>query len=157
MPRTDPAPRDRMNGNVRIERSGAAHAAELDAAVADARRDGYTTTLFGRRRYLPDLTADDRNRRQMAERMALNAPIQGTAADVIKLAMIRLQAALEHSGLAAQQLLQVHDEVILEVTSADLDAARELVVAELSGVVDLDVSLDVDTAVGPTWYDAQKH
>ncbi len=129
----------------------------LDDAVESARRDGYTTTLFGRRRYLPDLRADDRNRRQMAERMALNAPIQGTAADVIKLAMIRLQAALDASGLAAQLLLQVHDEVILEVAEADLDQVRTLVVAELSGVADLDVDLEVDTAAGTTWFDTQKH
>ncbi len=129
----------------------------LDDAVESARRDGYTTTLFGRRRYLPDLRADDRNRRQMAERMALNAPIQGTAADVIKLAMIRLQAALDASGLAAQLLLQVHDEVILEVTDADREEVRALVVEQLSGVAHLDVDLEVDTAAGRTWFDTQKH
>ena len=129
----------------------------LDQAVVDATNDGFTTTLFGRRRYLPDLRSDNRNRRQMAERMALNAPIQGTAADVIKLAMIQLQHALDRSGLATQLLLQVHDEVILEVPDDELDAAQELVVEELSGVVDLAVPLDVDTALGPTWYDAQKH
>jgi DNA polymerase I len=129
----------------------------LDAAVNDARRDGFTTTMFGRRRYLPDLLADNRNRRQMAERMALNAPIQGTAADVIKLAMIHLQHALDRSGLRTQLLLQVHDEVILEAPEDELDAARELVVAELSSVVELAVPLEVDTAFGPTWYDAQKH
>ena len=129
----------------------------LEAAVEEARRSGYTTTMFGRRRYLPDLVSDNRNRRQMAERMALNAPIQGTAADVIKLAMIQLQRALDRSGLRSQLLLQVHDEVILEVPDDELDAAQELVVDELSGVVDLAVPLDVDTALGPTWYDAQKH
>ena len=129
----------------------------LDAAVLQARRDGFTTTLFGRRRYLPDLLSDNRNRRQMAERMALNAPIQGTAADVIKLAMIRLQAALDAADLHAQLLLQVHDEVILEVSDDDAGALEELVVAELSGVADLAVPLDVDTALGRTWFDAQKH
>jgi DNA polymerase I len=129
----------------------------LEAAVDEARRSGYTTTMFGRRRYLPDLVSDNRNRRQMAERMALNAPIQGTAADVIKLAMIELQRALYRSELRSQLLLQVHDEVILEVPDAELDAARELVVEQLSSVVDLAVPLDVDVAVGPTWYDAQKH
>jgi DNA polymerase I len=129
----------------------------LDLAVEAATRDGYTTTLFGRRRYLPDLRSDNRNRRQMAERMALNAPIQGTAADVIKLAMIELQNALDRSGLATQQLLQVHDEVILEVPAGELDVARDLVVDTLSGVVDLQVPLEVDTAFGPTWFGAQKH
>jgi DNA polymerase I len=129
----------------------------LDAAVDEARRDGFTTTMFGRRRYLPDLLSDNRNRRQMAERMALNAPIQGTAADVIKLAMIQLQHALDRSGLRTQLLLQVHDEVILEAPEDELDAARELVVAELASVVELAVPLEVDTAFGPTWFDAQKH
>jgi DNA polymerase I len=129
----------------------------LEAAVSDARRDGFTTTMFGRRRYLPDLLADNRNRRQMAERMALNAPIQGTAADVIKLAMIQLQHALDRSGLRTQLLLQVHDEVILEVPEDELDAARDLVIGELSSVVELAVPLEVDTAFGPTWFDAQKH
>jgi DNA polymerase I len=129
----------------------------LDGAVIAATNDGYTTTMFGRRRYLPDLRSDNRNRRQMAERMALNAPIQGTAADVIKLAMIELQRALDRSGLATQQLLQVHDEVILEVPEDELDAAQELVVETLADVVELAVPLEVDTAFGPTWFDAQKH
>jgi DNA polymerase I len=129
----------------------------LEAAVAAATREGYTTTMFGRRRYLPDLRSDDRNRRQMAERMALNAPIQGTAADVIKLAMIELRAALDAAELRTELLLQVHDEVILEVPEDELDAAQELVVRTLAGVVELAVPLEVDTAVGPTWYDAQKH
>jgi DNA polymerase I len=129
----------------------------LEAAVDEARRCGYTTTMFGRRRYLPDLVADNRNRRQMAERMALNAPIQGTAADVIKLAMIALQRALDTSGLRSQLLLQVHDEVILEAPDDELEATRELVIEQLSTVVELAVPLDVDVATGPTWFDAQKH
>ncbi len=129
----------------------------LDAAVAAATTDGFTTTMFGRRRYLPDLRSDNRNRRQMAERMALNAPIQGTAADVIKLAMIELQRALDRSGLHTQQLLQVHDEVILEVPDGEMDTAEQLVVDTLANVVELAVPLDVDTAFGPTWYDTQKH
>jgi DNA polymerase-1 len=129
----------------------------LDEAVAAATRDGYTTTLLGRRRYLPDLTAGDRTRRQMAERMAMNAPIQGTAADVIKLAMVALDRELAEAGLASRQLLQVHDEVILEVVAGEEEAAREVTVRALSGVLDLDVALEVDTAFGTTWFDAQKH
>jgi DNA polymerase I len=129
----------------------------LEAAVGAATREGFTTTMFGRRRYLPDLRSDDRNRRQMAERMALNAPIQGTAADVIKLAMIELRSALDVARLRTELLLQVHDEVILEVPEDELEVARDLVVTTLAGVVDLAVPLEVDTAVGPTWYDAQKH
>jgi len=129
----------------------------LGAAVEAATRDGYTTTIFGRRRYLPDLRSDNRNRRGMAERMALNAPIQGAAADIIKLAMIRVHQALEASELRAQLLLQVHDEIVLEVAAQDTDALRELVVTAMAGVADLKTSLDVDVAVGDTWFDAQKH
>jgi DNA polymerase I len=129
----------------------------LDAAVVAATNDGYTTTMFGRRRYLPDLRSDNRNRRQMAERMALNAPIQGTAADVIKLAMIALARALSTSGLRAQQLLQVHDEVVLEVRDDERDATERLVRDTLASVVKLAVPLEVDTAFGTTWYDAEKH
>ena len=131
--------------------------ADVDAAVEAATRDGYTTTMFGRRRYLPDLRSGDRNRRQMAERMALNAPIQGTAADVIKLAMIELANALDRSALGAQLLLQVHDEVILEVTEREVEATRSLVEEVLSSVVALAVPLEVDSATGVTWFDAQKH
>jgi DNA polymerase I len=129
----------------------------LDAAVVAATNDGFTTTMFGRRRYLPDLRSDNRNRRQMAERMALNAPIQGTAADVIKLAMIALARALDTSGLHTQLLLQVHDEVILEVPPGERDEAEALVRETLSSVCELAVPLDVDTAFGVTWYDAEKH
>jgi DNA polymerase I len=129
----------------------------LQQAVVDATKTGFTKTLFGRRRYLPDLLSSNRNRQQMAQRMALNAPIQGTAADIIKLAMIRVQAALDAAGLRSQMLLQVHDEIILECPADELDATRDLVVAAMSGVADLRVPLEVDTAVGPTWFDAQKH
>jgi DNA polymerase-1 len=129
----------------------------LKGVVDQARVDGFTATLFGRRRYLPDLMSDQRQRRQMAERMALNAPIQGTAADIIKLAMIAVAEELRRRDLDAQLLLQVHDELVCETT---LDAARdleELLRTSMSGVVDLGVSLDVDTAHGRSWYAAEKH
>ncbi len=129
----------------------------LDDVVARAAREGYTTTLYGRRRYLPDLTGGDRARRQIAERMALNAPIQGTAADIIKLAMIALDRSLATAGVRSRQILQVHDEVIVEVVPGEEDEVRALTVAALSGVADLRVPLDVDTAFGATWFDAQKH
>jgi DNA polymerase-1 len=129
----------------------------LDEVVAAAGRDGHTTTLFGRRRYLPDLTSTDRNRRQMAERMALNAPIQGTAADIIKMAMVTLDRDLGAAGVRSRQILQVHDEVILEVVAGEEEQVRALTVAALSGVAELRVPLDVDTAFGATWFDAQKH
>ena len=129
----------------------------LQQAVVDATKTGFTTTMFGRRRYLPDLLSSNRNRQQMAQRMALNAPIQGTAADIIKLAMIRVQEALDASDLRSQMLLQVHDEIILECPDDELDAARDLVVEQMSTVTELAVPLDVDTATGTTWFDAQKH
>ena len=129
----------------------------LNQAVEDARRDGFTTTLFGRRRYLPDLMADNRNRRQMAERMALNAPIQGAAADIIKLAMIAVDRALREAGLRAQMLLQVHDEIVLEAPADEAEQAEALVREAMAGVAELAVPLEVDTATGVTWYDAQKH
>jgi len=129
----------------------------LDDVVARATREGHTTTLYGRRRNLPDLTSSDRNRRQIAERMALNAPIQGTAADIIKMAMIALDRALAGAGVRSRQILQVHDEVIVEVVAGEEDEVRGLTIAALSGVADLRVPLEVDTAFGATWFDAQKH
>ena len=99
----------------------------LQSIVAQARLDGYTSTIMGRRRYLPDLTSDNRQRREMAERMALNAPIQGSAADVIKVAMLRVSAALKSAGLKSRMLLQVHDELIFEAAPGELDALTSLV------------------------------
>ena len=129
----------------------------LQAAVVDATRDGYTTTLFGRRRYLPDLVSANRNRQQMAQRMALNAPIQGTAADIIKLAMIAVDEQLAAAGMRSRMLLQVHDEIILECPDDELDSATRLVTDAMASVADLAVPLEVDTATGTTWFDAQKH
>jgi DNA polymerase-1 len=129
----------------------------LRGVVDQARLDGFTATLFGRRRYLPDLMSDQRQRRQMAERMALNAPIQGTAADVIKLAMIAVADELAQRDLDAQVLLQVHDELVCETTRDAAAELRDLLETRMSGVVDLAVSLEVDTAHGPSWYAAEKH
>ncbi|MFT6943330.1 MAG: DNA polymerase-1, partial [Nitriliruptoraceae bacterium] len=129
----------------------------LTECVEQARRDGYTTTMFGRRRYLPDLVADNRGRREIAERMALNAPIQGTAADIIKLAMIAVDEGLRALGGRSRQLLQVHDEVILEVPADELETVRAMVITKMEGVATLSIDLEVDTADGSTWYEAQKH
>ena len=96
----------------------------LDGVVDDARQTGYTETTLGRRRYLPDLTSDNRQRREMAERMALNAPIQGSAADVIKVAMLNVERAIAAEGLRSRMVLQVHDELVLEVRPGERDAAR---------------------------------
>jgi DNA polymerase-1 len=129
----------------------------LQGVVKQARRDGYTSTMFGRRRYLPDLMSDNRQRRDMAERMALNAPIQGTAADIIKRAMIAVGRAMGERGMTSQLLLQVHDELVCETAPGEEEALRELLATEMAGVADLAVPLDVDTAAGPSWAEAEKH
>jgi DNA polymerase I len=126
----------------------------LHEVVAQARKDGYTQTILGRRRYLPDLTSDNRQRREMAERMALNAPIQGSAADIIKVAMLRVDAALTGRGMRSRMLLQVHDELVFEVAPGELDALRELVTAQMCGAYQLSVPLEVSFGTGRTWEDA---
>jgi DNA polymerase-1 len=121
----------------------------MSSVVTLARNQGYTTTLFGRRRYLPELKSDNFRIRQMGERMALNAPVQGTAADIIKKSMIDLDASLRSEGLASTLLLQIHDELILESPVDELEVAEKLVVGTMEGVVALDVPLEVDVATGP--------
>jgi len=116
--------------------------------------DGFTQTMFGRRRYLPDLTSDNRQRREMAERMALNAPIQGSAADIIKIAMLAVHSGLAQSGLRSRMLLQVHDELLFEVAPGELDQVRELVTAAMTGAANLTVPLEVSMGQGLSWADA---
>ncbi len=126
----------------------------LATVVDEARSCGYTETLLGRRRYLPDLTSDNRQRREMAERMALNAPIQGSAADIIKVAMLDVHAGLRERGLRTRLLLQVHDELVLEVAPGERADAEELVVAAMVGAYALEPSLAVSVGVGDTWESA---
>jgi DNA polymerase-1 len=126
----------------------------LRGVVGEARRSGYTETILGRRRYLPDLTSDNRQRREMAERMALNAPIQGSAADIVKVAMLRVDSALTRSQLASRMLLQVHDELVLEVAPGEQEALEELVRAEMGSAAELTVPLDVSVGVGFSWHEA---
>jgi DNA polymerase-1 len=126
----------------------------LRGVVGEARRSGYTETILGRRRYLPDLTSDNRQRREMAERMALNAPIQGSAADIVKVAMLRVDAALTRAGLGSRMLLQVHDELVLEVAPGERDSLEELVRAEMGSAAELTVPLDVSVGVGCSWHEA---
>jgi DNA polymerase-1 len=123
----------------------------LFSVVADARLTGYTETIMGRRRYLPDLNSDNRQRRDMAERMALNAPIQGSAADIIKVAMLGVQRALTEADLNSRLLLQVHDELVLEIVPGERDAVEELVRREMAAAADLQVPMDVSIGVGPNW------
>jgi DNA polymerase-1 len=129
--------------------------AYLDAVVAQARRDGYTQTILGRRRYLPDLGSDNYQRRQMAERMALNAPIQGSAADIIKMAMVAVDRALTAERLASRMVLQVHDELVFEVAGGEGERLAELVRREMAGVYPLRVPLEVSMATGRSWAEAQ--
>lgn len=126
----------------------------LSEVVEEARATGYTATILGRRRYLPDLTSDNRQRRQMAERMALNAPIQGSAADIIKLAMLKVQEELDARGLRSRLLLQVHDELVLEVAPGEHGAAEEVLRTQMGAAYPLNVPLDVSVGAGDTWHDA---
>ncbi|QAY70882.1 DNA polymerase I [Xylanimicrobium sp. FW10M-9] len=126
----------------------------LDGVVEEARATGYTATVLGRRRYLPDLTSDNRQRRQMAERMALNAPIQGSAADIIKLAMLGVQRELDARGLRSRLLLQVHDELVVEVAPGERAAAEDVLRSQMGAAYTLDVPLDVSVGTGETWHDA---
>ena len=124
----------------------------LDEVVEQARRDGYTSTLFGRRRYLPELNSENRVARENAERAALNAPIQGTAADIIKVAMVRVDKAL--AGYQSRVLLQVHDELVVEVAAGELDEVRGIVEREMDGAISLLVPLEVSAGTGTNWNEA---
>ena len=126
----------------------------LHAVVEEARATGWTQTLLGRRRYLPDLNSDDRGRRAMAERMALNAPIQGSAADLVKVAMIRVDHALRSDGMGTRILLQVHDELVLEVAPGETAAATEVVTREMAAAYELAVPLEVSIGTGRSWAEA---
>ena len=126
----------------------------LGGIVDEARRTGYTETIYGRRRYLPDLTSDNRQRREMAERMALNAPIQGSAADIIKVAMLRVDEAIREAKLRSRMLLQVHDELVFEVAEGEQAQLDELVRREMGGAAELTVPLDVSVGTGRSWHEA---
>ena len=126
----------------------------LKNVVEEARKVGYTETIMGRRRYLPDLMHDNRQRREVAERMALNAPIQGSAADIIKLAMLNVQSAIEKEDLKSRLLLQIHDELILEVVKGEEEKISELVRREMGTAYPLNAPLDVNAGLGLTWHEA---
>ena len=123
----------------------------LEGLVAQARADGYTQTMFGRRRYLPDLRSSNRQRREMAERAALNAPIQGSAADIVKIAMMNVADALSEAGLVSRLLVQIHDELLLEVAPGEATAVEALVREKMATPVELSVPLDVAVGIGTSW------
>jgi DNA polymerase-1 len=126
----------------------------IDDTILQAKEQGFVTTLLGRRRHLPDLSSRNRVLRQAAERMAVNTVIQGTAADLIKKAMLAVQAALELQGSGAKLLLQVHDELVLDVPSKEVEAVSELLRTQMEGVLSLGVPLQVDVGVGGNWREA---
>ncbi|MQY02241.1 DNA polymerase I [Actinomadura macrotermitis] len=126
----------------------------LGEVVAKARQDGYTETILGRRRYLPDLNSDNRQRREMAERMALNAPIQGSAADIVKVAGLNVDRALREHALTSRMLLQVHDELVFEVAEGEQETLEKLVREQMAGAYDLRAPLEVSMGTGRTWQDA---
>ncbi len=127
----------------------------LDGCVASAKENGYVTTLFGRRRPVPELKSSNFMQRSFGERVAMNSPIQGTAADIIKIAMIRVHDRLEKEGLKARLVLQVHDELIVEAPKEEAGRVQEILREEMMGAADLKVSLEIDMHVGDSWYDAK--
>jgi DNA polymerase I len=127
----------------------------MERTVAEARQRGYTETLFGRRRQIPELSSPNFRIRQAGERQAMNAGIQGLAADIFKVALVRLTAALEELQMDSQLILQVHDEVLLDVPPAEHDRAAKVVVETMTGAVDLSVPLEVNLAFGPSWANAK--
>jgi DNA polymerase-1 len=123
----------------------------LKTVVEDARAKGYTETILGRRRYLPDLSSDNRPRREVAERMALNAPIQGSAADIIKVAMLHVARALREGNFASRLLLQVHDELIFEIAPGEAEKLSAMVEHEMQTAVTLSLPLSVNIGIGASW------
>lgn len=126
----------------------------IDTTVAKGRSDGFVSTLFGRRRYLPDLNLRNANLRALAERNAVNAPIQGSSADIIKLAMIAVDRRLREAGLQSRMVLQIHDELLLEVPEEEIGTVKTILTGEMEGVVKLSVPLTVECSYGKTWLEA---
>ena len=126
----------------------------LDGCVAEAKEKGYVTTLFGRRRPVPELKSSNFMQRSFGERVAMNAPIQGTAADIIKIAMVRVAENLKKEGLRSRLLLQVHDELLIETHKEETEQVREILAREMRGAADLKVPLEIDMKEGQNWYEA---
>lgn len=126
----------------------------IDETLQFAKANGYVQTIFGRRRYIADINSSNANLRAFAERNAVNAPIQGSAADIIKLAMIAVDRTLREKGLRARMVLQIHDELLLEVPQQEIDVVRNILVQEMENVLQLSVPLTVECSYGKTWLDA---
>ena len=127
----------------------------MDEIIQEARQKGYIITLLQRRRYIPEITSRNFNIRSFAERTAMNTPIQGSAADIIKLAMINMSDRLKREGLKTRMLLQVHDELIFEVPPEEIEILEKIVPEEMENAIALNVPLKVDYNFGPTWFDAK--
>ena len=126
----------------------------MDESIRKARDVGYVTTMFGRKRYLADIQSRNQVVRGNAERNAINAPIQGSAADIIKIAMIRIYDRMKSEEFLSKMILQVHDELIFEVLNSELETLKDLVLFEMSNAVKLDIPLKVDCGTGNNWFEA---
>ena len=127
----------------------------MEDTVAFGKEHGYVSTLWGRRRYLPELSSSNHNLRSFGERVAMNTPIQGSAADIIKIAMVRVYRRLEREGMRSRLILQVHDELIVESPDSEAERARAIVTEEMERAASLSVPLVADANVGETWYQAK--
>ncbi|HRV08916.1 MAG TPA: DNA polymerase, partial [Acidobacteriota bacterium] len=127
----------------------------IDQTVAEAEKLGYVRTLFGRIRQIPEINSKNWNLREFARRTAINAPIQGTAADLIKMAMVAIHRRIREQGLRSRLILQVHDELVFEAAESELDGLSDMVRKEMEGVASLIVPLKVDVGVGRSWFDAK--
>ena len=127
----------------------------MQQVVEDAKNKGYVTTIFGRRRYLPELASSNHNIRAFGERVARNMPIQGTAADIIKIAMIKVYERLKKENMRSRLILQVHDELIVEAPEDEAEKAARLISEEMQSAAELAVPLTADAGVGKTWYEAK--
>ena len=127
----------------------------LDEIIEDALRDGYVSTIFNRRRFIPEIKASNKIVKALGERLAMNAPIQGSAADIIKIAMINVYKRLKEEKLKSTLILQVHDELILNVKQGEEEIINKLIKEEMENAVSLSVKMEVDINEGPTWYDAK--
>ena len=127
----------------------------LDDCVKKAKEQGYSVTMFGRRRPVPELKSSNYMQRSFGERVAMNAPIQGTAADIIKIAMIRVNERLKREGMNSHLLLQVHDELLIEAPLEEVEHAREILEEEMTHAADLKVKLEIDMHTGKNWYEAK--
>ena len=126
----------------------------LDNLVESAKKDGYITTMFGRRRPVPELSSSNFMQRSFGERVAMNSPIQGTAADIIKIAMIRVWKALKEAGLESKLILQVHDELLIETKESEIEQVRQILAENMQKAASLRVNLEVDLNTGRNWYEA---